>query len=460
VVPRGAWLFLLVSSSGASLGALASGAHAQESATLSATDAPRPSTTEPSAELDPIHSSDAASSLEESGDRDAALEELVPGDPAPPPQDSVSLEAEPAPQSEPTPAALDSFELSAEEGMPAAPPLPGIGNDEVREMVAAQFSDSTIISVIAANETRFDVSPRALVALKNAGVSERVIEAMLQAVAAKREAPLEEVAEDEAAAAQAAQEYAKLTEMVERLAAQQQAAAAAQEAARRVAEPPPRADPTPRVWLVGPADRTAVAPTIAHVGFVGGGKRGSDRFRTLQGLAGQALAFANPAVSGIATTLGGLFRPDEERTAVWALTSPSSARVLAADAAFEIDYAQIPGVDPDRYQPAIVQLVPTNDNYRLVAAAETEGPNTAALPTGEIIEELVDTELTRVARGRYRVAPRSKLHPGEYALVLRPVQETGRQRRRNKEASLGELLGGATTQILYLTWDFSVEPAN
>lgn len=384
-----------------------------------------------------------------------AMEQL-PGHP-----ENHSLEA-PAPET-PAPPAAEELVLptgaEAEPESPAAPPLPGIGNDEVREMVAAQFSDSTIIAVIAANETRFDVSPRALVALKTAGVSERVIEAMLEAVAAKRDTPPEETAED-AAAAQAAQEYAKLAEMVERLAAQQEAAAAAQEAARRVAEPAPRADPTPRAWLLGPADRTPVAPTIAHVGFAGGGKRGGDRFRTLQGLAGQALAFANPAVSGIATTLGGLFRPDEERTAVWALTGPSSARVLAADTTFEIDYAQVPGVDPDRYRPAVVQLVPTNDNYRLVAAAETEGPNAAALPTGEIIEELVDTELTRIGRGHYRVAPRSRLHPGEYALVLRPVQESGRQRRRNKEASLGELLGGATTQILYLTWDFSVEPAN
>jgi hypothetical protein len=31
-----------------------------------------------------------------------------------------------------------------------------------------------------------------------------------------------------------------------------------------------------------------------------------------------------------------------------------------------------------------------------------------------------------------------------------------RARRRNAEASLGELLGGSTSQILYLTWEFSI----
>lgn len=454
MVPRGTWLPLLIPLVGAALGAPWAAVRAQEPDTLSTAlatteNARAPAGAEtaepsarPSAEVSNESALEAGEPLTETAD--------VPSPAAAaPPEIAPFAEIDPALPVEP-------IEVAARSD---APPLPGIGNDEVREMAAAQFSDSTIIAVIAANETRFDVSPRALVALKAAGVSERVIEAMLEDVAAKKDAPPEEVASaDDAAAALAAQEYAKLTEMVERLAEQQQAAAAAEEASRRASEAAPRTDPTPRVWLLGPADRTPVAPTIAHVGFVGGGKRGSDRFRTLQGLAGQALAFANPAVSGIATTLGGLFRSDEESTAVWALAGTSSARVLAADTTFEIDYAYIPGVDPDRYQPAIVRLVPTNDNYRLVAAAETEGKNAGALPKGEIIEELVDTGLTRVARGRYRVAPRGNLHPGEYALVLRPVQESGRQRRRNKEASLGELLGGGTTQILYLTWDFSVEP--
>jgi hypothetical protein len=202
-------------------------------------------------------------------------------------------------------------------------------------------------------------------------------------------------------------------------------------------------------------ERVALAPTIAQVAFAGGSGRRGDRMKNLQGLAGQALAFASPAVSGIATTLGSLFRPDEERTAVWALAATQSARVLDVPPVFEIDFAHIPGVDPDRYQPAIVQLVPTNDNYRLVAAAETDGSNAGALPRGPIIEEDVAAESTRLGRGQYRVAPKAQLGPGEYALVLRPISESGR-RRRNSEASLGELLGGSTSQILYLTWDFSI----
>jgi hypothetical protein len=384
-------------------------------------------------------------------------------DSAPPAQDSIVTPEPEAPIAADSPAELPAAagELAApsEEASSLGEAASGtaaeqapVGNADIQEMAAAQFSDSTIIAVINANEVEFDLSPRALVALKNAGVSEPVIEAMLAAQVGEKAAEPES-APAQSAEAQQSVEFAKLTQMIEQLAARQEAA----EKARRAPEPPvSRADPTPRVWLVENGERAAVAPTIAQVAVTGGsGKRG-ERMKNLQGLANQALAFANPAVSGIATTLGGLFHPNEERTAVWALASPQSARVLDAAPAFEIDFAHIPGVDPEKYHPAIVQLVPTSDNYRLVAAAETDGANARALPRGPIIEETVETQSTRLARGRYRIAPKGELGPGEYALVLRPVPETGRRRGRDKEASLGELLGGSTSQILYLTWEFSV----
>jgi hypothetical protein len=353
-----------------------------------------------------------------------------------------------------TPEATQTFEdwppPSAEPGDASA--SAGVGNAEVLEMVAAEFSDSTIIAAIGANVVDFDLSPRALVALKGAGVSETVIEAMIAAEAQQTRHAAPEPTAAELAETQASVEYARLTAMIEQLAVKQEAA----EKASRAPEPPAsRADPAPRVWLIEQTERTAVAPTIAQVAFTSGSRRG-ERMKNLQGLANQALAFAGPGISGIATTLGGLFRPDEERTAVWALAAAQSSRVLDVAPVFEIDFAHIPGVDPERYRPAIVQLVATNDNYRLVAAAETDGANAGAVPRGPIIEESVMTEATRLGRGQYRVAPKMALGPGEYALVLRPIEESRRERRRDSEASLGELLGGSTSQILYLTWEFSV----
>ncbi|HSC16871.1 MAG TPA: hypothetical protein VLI71_17210 [Gammaproteobacteria bacterium] len=382
------------------------------------------------------------------------LEEAQPVDEVPPPEEAEALGAASSLDAT-TPTDATEPVVAPSAAIEVAPEVPGtVGNADIQEMVAAEFSDSTIIAVIDANVVEFDLSPRALVALKNAGVSEHVIEAMLAAATGERETQEPEPTVAQPAETQASIEYAKLTEMIEQLAAKQEAS----EKAHRAPEPPAaRTDPTPRVWLVEDDERAPIAPTIAQVAFAGDGPRRGERMKNLQGLASQALAFASPAVSGIATTIGGLFRPGDERTAVWALAAPQSSRVLDVAPVFEIDYAHIPGVDPEKYQPAIVQLVPTDDNFRLVAAAETEGAGTRAVPSGPIIEETVATQNTRLDRGRYRVTPQGELAPGEYALVLRPIAEPARRRGRDNEASLGELLGGSTSQILYLTWEFSIE---
>ena len=91
----------------------------------------------------------------------------------------------------------------------------------------------------------FDLSPRALVALKSAGVSEPVIAAMIAAEAEPERPrhPRPEPHERRAAETQASIEYAKLTEMIEGLAARQEAAekAVARPSRRRRAPIPRRA---------------------------------------------------------------------------------------------------------------------------------------------------------------------------------------------------------------------------
>jgi len=59
-------------------------------------------------------------------------------------------------------------------------------NDDVLQMVKAGFQESMIIKAIEANDTNFDVSFQPLMDLKNAGVSQPIIEAMLAAEAKKK----------------------------------------------------------------------------------------------------------------------------------------------------------------------------------------------------------------------------------------------------------------------------------
>ena len=283
------------------------------------------------------------------------------------------------------------------------------------------------------------MSPRALVALKGAGVSEKVIEAMLAAETAKKQAAAapQTVPVSEPAAPQPSEEFAKLSAMIDRLAAQQEAA----EAARRAPDPPKSTDSSPRAWILNAADKTALAPTIAQVAFTD--EKGGDRLKTLQGLAGKALAFANPAVSGIATTLGGLFRSDNEhRTAVWALAGTSASRELRGrdgvrDRVSATRPAWIPTRISRRSCSSCARTTTTGSSPRPRPRAprpsrprKTRSSRSSSRPSS-----------TRIGRGHYRVQAKDALGPGEYALVLRPIVKKER-RRKSSDASLGELLGG------------------
>lgn len=60
-------------------------------------------------------------------------------------------------------------------------------NADVLQMTKSEFSPPTIVKAIEANDTNFDVSVQALTELKNAGVNQSVIEAMLAAETKKHE---------------------------------------------------------------------------------------------------------------------------------------------------------------------------------------------------------------------------------------------------------------------------------
>lgn len=64
-----------------------------------------------------------------------------------------------------------------------------ITNDHVLQMVKAGFEDETVLQAIEANEARFDTSPDALQALDQAGVSGRILSAMVRAARRKTTAP-------------------------------------------------------------------------------------------------------------------------------------------------------------------------------------------------------------------------------------------------------------------------------
>jgi len=64
-----------------------------------------------------------------------------------------------------------------------------VSNEDVKEMIRNGLSESIIVKVIQTSPARFDASPGALIALKNTGATEGVIDAVLRASTAATPAP-------------------------------------------------------------------------------------------------------------------------------------------------------------------------------------------------------------------------------------------------------------------------------
>jgi hypothetical protein len=224
----------------------------------------------------------------------------------------------------------------------------------------------------------------------------------------------------------------------------------------------------PHVFLkIRPEGKQEISASTAQIGqtnFNGGMGAGGMALRSLatQGLsfaamgAGPAGMMAMSAFSMASGFMPGMRPGAPKMTYVWGLPGRKSSRELAdASPMFELNYGDIPGVDPDAYAPAILKLVQSKDNYRLVGATQMKMTaknmrNGGGPENGKWIdEERWPCHVSKEERGFYILRVDSPLEPGEYAVVLRPV-------KGYKAASSG--LGGHA-QVFYSVWDFSVPGA-
>lgn len=225
----------------------------------------------------------------------------------------------------------------------------------------------------------------------------------------------------------------------------------------------------PHVFLKSPPNqgKQEIAPSMAQIGeskFKGsmGGGGMALRSLTTEGLsfaamgAGPAGMMAMSAFSMASGFMPGMRPGTPKITYVWGLPGRTSSRALGeTNPIFELTYGDIPGVDPDAYEPAVLKLFQTKDNYRLVGATQikmtAKNMRSGANPENGkwISEERWPSHFEKEERGFYVLRVDSVLEPGEYAVVLRPV-------KGYKGASSG--LGGHA-QVFYSVWDFTVTGA-
>ena len=216
--------------------------------------------------------------------------------------------------------------------------------------------------------------------------------------------------------------------------------------------------------LLGP-DKKLMASSMAQMaqsttkGMPGAGSSAGSTLQSFatQGLTFAAIAgggmFAGPAMGIASGMMGGMMgghRGMPTTTYIWALPGRASSYVMpTTQPKFDLQFGEITGLDPDAYEPALVHLPRTTDNWRLVGATKQKMSYMGAgEPQSMIDEERTPLKSTRLERGHLQIEPVAPLAPGEYGLVLRPTKA----HKPKKGASQSQAQQG----VFYSVWDFSI----
>jgi len=327
-------------------------------------------------------------------------------------------------------------------------------NAEVVRMAKNGFSEDFIVTTIHSSKTQFDLSVDALIALKVSGVSERIISVM-----------------------QGAQSPGRPSQETRGPAPEERR----QEAPAARTQPARLEQPYVLITAGGTRQPLPLEPTRVGKAEAKGGSLGelakeqaTDKLynaielsaATRLGLALDSRLAAIPLL-GAAVGIGGtmmdgigkgirIFHKPKPITYLWAVPGRSSSLGLGAGTPqFEVVYGEIPGVDPDDYEPFLVRLVQTRENWRLVGAKKDD-PEAYKKKEwnaySEFIEERIPTRSNRVGRGHYMVSVERALDGGEYGVVLRPTSGS-------KVFAGEDIANRKNAGVLFDTvWSFSVAP--
>jgi hypothetical protein len=316
------------------------------------------------------------------------------------------------------------------------------------------FSEDSIITTIQNNKTQFDLSVDALIALKNAGVSERIISVMQSAQTARPVAPgTRSPTPDE-------NRPALSPEPIPPMILQQPYVLAVYGGTKQ----PLPLEPT----HVGKAeakgnDLGALAKEQATDKLYNAlelslasrlGMAVDSRLARIP-LLGATVGFGGALMEGVGKA-GRIFRKPKPVMYLWAVPGHSSSLGLRTTMPqFEAVYGEIPGIDPDEYEPFLVRLVQTRENWRLVGAKKDDP---AAYKSkkwdaySDFMEERIPIRSNRLGRGRFSITLERPLEGGEYGVVLRPVL-------KSKVFSGEDIANRERSGILFDTvWSFSVAP--
>ena len=266
-------------------------------------------------------------------------------------------------------------------------------NDDVIKLVKGGFTDDVIVAMIDANDTAFDVSISGMTSLKDADISSPIMAAMLKAEGKKRQ-----TTGASAAPAQSPGQPAPVLnpsmsggggdymQQMMSMAAMGRGGPGMGSGMSGMLDP----SQLPPLFQLTGNTQQPVKPSIAQVASTqtkgddmpGAGSAAAGM---LMGLGRQALSlgvvggsmFAGPGAGiamGMMGSMGamGHHHGPPKVTYVWALPGQQSASLVSgANPRFEMSFGNLLGIDPDAYEPQLIRLVESKDNWRLVGATKT-----------------------------------------------------------------------------------------
>ena len=314
--------------------------------------------------------------------------------------------------------------------VPAQSASQPLTNDDIISLAKEGLPESTINSAIQSQNNHFDLSAAGLINLKKQGVSPSIIEAMQ--AASKSSAP---------------------------------AGAAAVEAVPSVAgQPYVTINDGGKKPL--PLSRTQISQTKTKASSLTGLAGDAALVSAFQGMAMQAGATAlyrsGSVVGGsMIGSAGGivsgfLARRKPTVTEVWAIAGQKAETIVANNTpSFEVNFANIPGVNADEYEPVLIKLTPSPKNFRLVGATEAkqdvfESQTSDWQVYSSFVEDRVAAQSKKVGIGQYQLTPNAALATGEYGVALRPLN-------KGKKFSASSVQQNSGDGMLFNSvWAFSV----
>lgn len=334
-------------------------------------------------------------------------------------------------------------------------------NADITRMAQNGLPENVIAGAMKANDTNFDLSPDALIALSKAGLSLKVLEAMLEAGAAKRGGIVPQVSSSFTVPGQPGAINPAVSTGPSFPGAFPGAGLPGPSLANGMMTPAQNREATVAVVLekgtqLIPVERLESVRTTAKASrltpFFSNGLQDASSIMLTMPVVGMLFG-------GIGALGNAVFRPGSGTiTSLWGLPGKSSNNLAVSSLPkFEVNFADIPGVNPDEFEPRMVKLNPTKENWRLLGVTQMkETPSTGQSPAwpsySSFLEEPVPAKTVKLLAGQVLITPEESLEAGQYAVVLRPRFKDKRFSGEAITKSQGE---GA---LFNAAWSFAIGP--